>query len=379
MSLETEILNAMVLARMNQFHLAGILELYRTLGSATAVMEHRNDIRAVIPDAGPRLVEGLQTDMAPLMRRAEEELRYCESKGIQPLTMTDEAYPERLKQCDDAPVVLYYIGNADLNQRRVINIVGTRKCTPYGQDLIRRFISDLRMICPEVLVVSGLAYGVDICAHRNALEQGFETVGVLAHGLDDLYPSRHKDTANRMVGQGGLLTEFMTGTNADKINFVRRNRIVAGMSDACILVESAVKGGGLITASISRGYGRDVFAFPGRVGDEYSAGCNNLIRDNGAALICNADDFVRAMGWEGDARMVKAQNEGIQRNLFPDLSPEEQTIVDVLQRHNDLQVNMLAAQTNIPVNRLTALLFELEMKGVVRTLAGGMYHLFLRS
>ncbi|MBR5686586.1 MAG: DNA-processing protein DprA [Prevotella sp.] len=379
MSLEIEILNAMVLARMNQFHLAGILELYRTLGSATAVMEHRNDIRAVIPDAGPRLVEGLQADIAPLMRRAEEELHFCETKGIQPLSMTDEAYPERLKQCDDAPVVLYYIGNANLNQRRVINIVGTRKCTPYGQDLIRRFIGDLRMVCPEVLIVSGLAYGVDICAHRNALEHGFETVGVLAHGLDDLYPSRHKDTANRMVGQGGLLTEFMTGTNADKINFVRRNRIVAGMSDACILVESAAKGGGLITASISRGYGRDVFAFPGRVGDEYSEGCNNLIRDNGAALISSADDFVRAMGWESDALMVKAQNEGIQRNLFPDLSPEEQTIVEVLQRHNDLQINMLATQTNIPVNRLTALLFELEMKGVVRTLAGGMYHLFLGS
>ena len=369
----------MVLSRMNQFHLAGILELYRTLGSATAVMEHRHDIRAVIPDAGQRLVEGLCADISPLIRRAEEELRYCETKGVQPLTMTDEGYPERLKQCDDAPVVLYYIGNADLNQRRVVNIVGTRKCTPYGQDLIRRFMADLRLLCPEVLVVSGLAYGVDICAHRQALECGFETVGVLAHGLDDLYPSRHKDTANRMVSQGGLLTEFMTGTNADKINFVRRNRIVAGMSDACILVESAAKGGGLITAGISRSYGRDVFAFPGRVGDTYSEGCNNLIRDNGAALINSADDFVHAMGWECDALRIKAQSEGIQRSLFPDLSAEEQAIVDVLQRNNDLQINMLSVQANLPVNRLTALLFELEMKGVVRPLAGGTYHLLLGS
>jgi DNA processing protein len=230
-------------------------------------------------------------------------------------------------------------------------------------------------LCPNVLVVSGLAYGVDIHAHRNALEYGFETVGVLAHGLDDLYPSRHKDTANRMVHQGGLLTEFMTGTKADKINFVRRNRIVAGMSDACILVESAAKGGGLITADISRSYGRDVFAFPGRVGDAYSEGCNNLIRDNGAALMQSADDFVKAMGWEGDARMAKAQNDGIQPDLFPDLTDEEEVIVGVLQRNNDLQINMLATQANLPVNRVAAILFELEMKGIVRTLAGGVYHL----
>ena len=275
----------------------------------------------------------------------------------------------------DAPLVVYYKGTADLNQSRVINIVGTRKCTTYGQDLIRRFVSDLCELCPHVLVVSGLAYGVDICAHRRALEAGMETVAVLAHGLDTIYPNGHRSTAIEMLSQGGLLTEFMSRTNADKVNFVRRNRIVAGMSDACILVESAAHGGGLITADISREYGRDVFAFPGRVGDPYSEGCNNLIGDNGAALLTDAAAFVKAMGWEGDAALAKAREEGIDRQLFASLSEEEERVVRVLQNNNDLHLNMLSVQSGIAVNKLTGILFELEMKGVVRTMAGGMYHL----
>ena len=337
-------------------------------------MEHRNNIRDIIPDASQRLVEMLR-DTDTMYARAEEELAFDQAHGIRPLTPSDPDYPHRLAECEDAPLVVYYKGNADLNQSRVINIVGTRKCTTYGQDLIRRFVTDLTELCPHVLVVSGLAYGVDICAHRKALETGLETVAVLAHGLDTIYPNSHRATAVAMLSQGGLLTEFMTRTNADKINFVRRNRIVAGMSDACILVESAAHGGGLITAEISREYGRDVFAFPGRVGDSYSEGCNNLIRDNGAALLTDAASFVRTMGWEGDAALAKAREEGIDRQLFADLSDEEQKVVAVLQDNNDLHLNMLAVQAGIPVNRLTGVLFELEMKGIVRTHAGGMYHL----
>ena len=178
-----------------------------------------------------------------------------------------------------------------------------------------------------------------------------------------------------MVGQGGLLTEFFTGTNADKVNFVRRNRIVAGMADATVLVESAARGGGLITARMARDYNRDVFAFPGRAGDVYSEGCNNLIRDNGAALINSAADFIAAMGWEGDAVLSRARTEGIERTLFPDLSAEEVAVADVLRGGNDMQINMLSVKSGVPVGKLTAMLFELEMKGVVRTMAGGMYHL----
>jgi DNA processing protein len=369
-----EIINTIALERINYFNLAGMLELYRKLGSATAVMNHRDDIRDIIPDCSPRLVQGLK-NVSEALSRAEAELKYDELHAIEPLCMNDSRYPQRLKECDDAPLMLFYRGNADLNQTRVINIVGTRHCTQYGKDIIKAFTKDLKQLCPHVLVVSGLAYGVDICAHRNALDNDFETVAVLAHGLDDLYPQSHRDTANMMVEHGGLLTEFLTQTNADKVNFIRRNRIVAGMADACIVVESAAKGGGLITADISRGYNRDVFAFPGRTGDMYSEGCNNLIRDNGAALISNANDFVKAMAWEDDARLQKAQKKGIERQMFPQLSAEEQTVVDVLNAENDMQINMLMVKTNIPISKLTATLFELEMKGVVRTVAGGAYHL----
>ena len=371
---QQEILNTILLTRLNYFSLAGMLELYRKVGSATLIMEHKNNLRDILSDASDKLVNAIQnSDEA--RKRAEVELEYDLRYGIEPLTMNDERYPSRLRECDDAPLMLFYKGNANLNQQRVINIVGTRHCTPYGEDLIRRFITDLKQLCPQVLIVSGLAYGVDINAHRQALDKGYETVGVLAHGLDDLYPNRHKETAQRMIEQGGLLTEFLTQTNADKINFVRRNRIVAGMSDACILVESAAHGGGLITCEISQAYNRDVFAFPGRIGDAYSEGCNNLIRSNGAMLITSASDFVKDMGWQDDAKLMRAKQQGIERSLFPDLSAEEQAIVDVLSRNNDLQINMISVQSGIDISRLAALLFTLEMKGLIRTLAGGMYHL----
>ena len=351
-----------------------MLELYRKVGSATTILENKEHIQDILPDASPKLIEAIKhCDEA--RRRAEVELEYDLRYGITPITMNDECYPQRLAECDDAPLMLFYKGNANLNQQRVINIVGTRQCTPYGEDLIRRFITDLKQLCPQVLIVSGLAYGVDINAHRQALDKGYETVGVLAHGLDDLYPSRHKETALRMVEHGGLLTEFLTQTNADKINFVRRNRIVAGMSDACILIESKAHGGGLITCEISQAYNRDVFTFPGRVGDAYSEGCNNLIRNNGATLITSAADFVKDMGWQDDATLMRAKQQGIERSLFPELSQEEQAIVDVLMRNNDLQINMISVQSGIDIGRLTALLFTLEMKGILRTLAGGMYHL----
>lgn len=371
---DKETLCAMALARISFYKLSGILQLYRMAGSATAVVENYRNLRDILPDASPRLIEVL-ADLPKMVACAEEEMAWCQTYGVKVMAIGSSEYPHRLAECDDAPLALYYKGNADLNARRVINIIGTRKCTTYGQDLIRRFITDMTMMCPGVLVVSGLAYGVDICAHRHALECGLPTVGVLAHGLDDLYPYAHRNTAAEMTRNGGLLTEFMTHTNADKINFVRRNRIVAGMSDACILVESAARGGGLITADISRGYNREVFAFPGRVGDIYSEGCNNLIRNNTAMLLTNAEDFIKTMGWEGDSTLAKAREEGIEREMFPNLSPEEQTVVRVLTANNDLHLNMLSAQTGIPVSRLTAVLFEMEMKGLLKNMAGGLYHL----
>jgi DNA processing protein len=373
---EQEIFYTMALTRISNFNFQQALELYRTVGSAQLIYEHRNDIGDIIKDGSPRLKEALKVWDEP-MKRAEFELKFMQEHQIRAITLNDDDYPQRLRECADAPIILYYKGNADLNKSKIISIVGTRQCTQYGIDLIRRFVSDLRRHCPEMLIVSGLAYGVDINAHRQALAQGYPTVAVLAHGLDHIYPYHHRDTAAQMLNHGGLLTEFMTQTNADKPNFVRRNRIVAGLSDAVIVIESKSKGGGLITADIAQSYNRAVFAYPGAVGMSCSEGCNNLIRDNVAALISNADDFVRAMGWQDETKRKEALSDGIERNLFPDLSPEESSIVKQLQQTNDLQLNILSVKTGIPIGHLTALLFQLEMKGVIKPLAGGMYHLLM--
>lgn len=367
--------NAIALTRVNYFNLAGLAQLYRQLGSATAVIEHRNDLREVLPDASPRLQEAMR-NIETHLKVADAEMEYNLRNGIRALSLADDDYPQRLKNCDDAPLVLFYKGTANLNRARVINIVGTRHCTAYGQDLIRRFVSELKSLCPEVLIVSGLAYGIDINAHRQALANRLDTVGVLAHGLDYLYPTRHKQTADEMLAQGGLLTEFLTNTNADKLNFVRRNRIVAGISDACVLVESAAHGGGLITTSIARDYNRDVFAFPGPVGAPYSEGCNNLIRDHKAQLVSSAADFVHALGWETDLKRMQVTRQGIERQLFPQLSNEEQAVVQALEKQNDQAINQLSLTANIPISRLTVLLFQLEMKGILKLLAGGCYHLY---
>lgn len=371
---EENIYYNIALTRMTGFNLPTALHLFRELGSGQAVYEHRNDIRDVMPECTERLALALK-DWSLSLVRAAQEMEFITKNNIRVMCYGDDGYPVRLMECPDAPILLYYMGTADLNRQRVINIVGTRHATSYGQDLIRRFVAGLKQVCPQVLVVSGLAYGIDICAHRQALENGLDTVAVLAHGLDELYPPRHRDTAKQMLTQGGLLTEYMSETPSDKMNFVRRNRIVAGASDATILVESAAKGGGLITARIAQDYNRAVFAFPGAVGAPYSEGCNNLIRDNGASLITSADDFVNAMGWQSDVQLQQAKAAGIERTLFPNLSEEEQRVVKCLDDRGDLQLNQLTVMTNIEVGPLTALLFQLEMKGVVKLLAGGNYHL----
>ncbi len=374
MNITQETLYAVALTRINHFNLTTSLELYRKLGSATAVMEHRHDIKAVLPDATPRLEEALK-DVSEAMRRAEQEMKFDEDHNIQPLVIGDDNYPERLRRCDDAPLVLYYRGTANLNHRHIISIVGTRHCTIYGQDIIRRFTADMKSLCPDTIIISGLAYGVDINAHRQALTNGMETVGVLAHGLDYLYPTAHRETATEMLRQGGLATEFMTGTNADKMNFVRRNRIVAGLADATIVVESASKGGSLITANLASDYNRDVFAFPGNVGASYSMGTNNLIRDNKATLITSAEDFVNLMGWANDNQLLKAKKNGIERQLFPELNDNEKKIASLLANNNNMQISVISMRSGLTIPTISAALLNMEMQGIVRQMAGGIYHL----
>ena len=365
-----EIYYSIALTRMTGFNQQMALQLYQALGSSQAVYDHRNDIGDIVPEATPRLRESMK-HWDDALHRAAAEMEFVTKNNIRVLTINDADYPQRLCECPDAPLLLYYKGSADLNQGHVINIVGTRHCTTYGQDIVRRLITDLRTLCPQVLIVSGLAYGIDICAHRNALEQGFETVAVLAHGLDQIYPPHHRKDAVKMLSQGGQLTEYMSQTEALPNNFRQRNRIVAGMSDATILVESAIKGGGLITCRIAQEYGRDVFAFPGAVGMSFSEGCNKMIRNNTAALITSAEDLLESLGWQ----TMQQKPEAVERQLFPDLTPEEQQVVGLLQQTNDLQLNIISVKGNIPIGQLTALLFSLEMKGIVKPLAGGTYHL----
>ena len=366
----------MALTRLSGFNGAQAKQLYDTMGSATAIYEQREHIAQVVPDCTSRLVEALR-HWDDALRRAEAEVGFVERNKLKVLVPADADYPQRLVQCPDAPLTLYYRGCAQLNGRRVVAVVGTRRCTVYGKDLTTRFCSELQQLCPGTLVVSGLAYGIDICAHMGTLSAGADTVAVLAHGLDQLYPSRHIDTARQMVQQGGLLTEYMSQTNVDKVNFVRRNRIVAGMADVTVVVESAAHGGSLITARIARDYDRDVMAFPGAVGAKYSEGCNNLIRQQTAQLITSAADMVEVMGWQDDAGQHDARRRGIERELFPDLTAEQGIVVAALRLQNDQQINTLTVRTGLSAQQLTALLFELEMSGVVRLMAGGTYHLIL--
>lgn len=351
-----------------------LMQLYQEAGGAKAICDAHNSIEDIMPEVLPRTKEVLKSyDTAVAL--AEKEMEFCEKHSIQILTYDSDKYPQRLKECADAPLVLYYCGNAELNVERVVNVIGTRKCTPYGQDMIRSFVKDLKEMCPGTLVVSGLAYGVDIHAHRQALANGLPTVGVLAHGLDMIYPALHRETAKKMVTNGGLLSEFPSNTRPDKRNFVQRNRIVAGMSDVCVLVESASKGGGLITVGISNSYGRDVCAYPGRVGDIYSEGCNMMIKSQQAHMITCAEDLINIMGWENAAILEQARDKGIARSLFPELSEDENTVVSALKKYGDLQINLLASHTGMPIKKVSSALFTLEMKGVVRAYAGGTYHL----
>ena len=343
--------------------------LVDALGSAEEVFRQRQKLPELLPGVGPALVKAL--DCPEAFRRAERELEFVEKNRLTCLTLKDEAYPSRLRECEDAPLVLFFKGNCNLNRLRVVSMVGTRQATEYGKQFCADFMRDLAVLCPDVLVVSGLAYGIDIHAHRAALNNNLSTVAVLAHGLDRIYPQVHRKTAVDMLADGGLLTEYLTETQPDRHNFVSRNRIVAGMSDATIVVESAVRGGSLITADLAEGYHRDCFAVPGRVNDLTSAGCNRLIRDNKAALLQSAEEFVKAMNW--DSHLSKP--EAVQRMLFPDLSEEEERVVAILSRQGELHINTLVVEADIPVHRMSSLLFELEMKGIVKALVGGSYRL----
>lgn len=365
----------LALSRAQVPQLTLLSRLIDEAGSAKALLENASNIRDILPTATPKLV-ALLSDRS-LIECAEQEFEFACKNSIKIICKGDEAYPSRLSECDDAPLVLHSMGNANLNAAHIVSIVGTRHASEYGKELCENFVADLATFLPDTLIVSGLAYGIDICAHRAALKAGLPTVGVLAHGLDQIYPGAHRSTAKKMLENGGLLTEFMSRTNPFPSNFVQRNRIVAGISDATVVVESASHGGSLITASLAFSYSRDCFAFPGRVYDQYSQGCNELVSHNKAALITSAHDFVKAMNWEETAKRKRSQ--GLQTELFPALSPDESAIIEALQSSDDgLQVNQMVVRLNMPINKLLPLLFEMEMKGYLKAVAGGSYRALIR-
>jgi len=339
------------------------------IGSAEGVFLEKQQTLAKIPGIGTIL--SLEIVSQNVLQRAEKEIEFIIKNKIQTSYFTDKDYPYRLKECLDSPIMIYSKGNKDFNNGKFVGIVGTRNATENGRDNCKKLIADLATHQPNTIVVSGLAYGVDICAHKAALDFGLKTIGVVGHGLDRIYPATHRSVAAKMLENGSLLTEYMSETNPDRPNFVQRNRIIAGMCDAIIVIESASRGGALITAEIANNYNRDVFAFPGRVDDEWSAGCNALIKNNKASLIESADDLLKFMNWEKQTQQNVAN---VQTTLFLDLSDEEQDIVTILRQQTEgLQLNEIAIKMEKPISRISSMLLEMEFKGIVKCLPGNIY------
>lgn len=340
-------------------------KLINHCGSAENVFKAKaNEIKA-IDGIGEALLKKLKDKTT--FEKAELELQFIQNEKINVLFYQNDSYPERLKHCIDGPVLLFASGNLNFENRKMISIVGTREITSYGTAFCKQLIEDLAIFNP--IIVSGFAYGVDVVAHQAAMENKLQTIGVLAHGLNQIYPKTHKKYISKMEENGGFLTEFWSTSNPEKENFVKRNRIVAGMSEATIVIESAEKGGSLITALIANDYNRDVFAVPGRTTDKYSQGCNNLIKTQRANVLTSAADLVYIMNWELETKATKA----VQKQLFVVLDNEEQKVYDYLQKTGKQLLDIIALECDFPVFRISSLLLNMELKGVIRPLPGKLF------
>lgn len=333
-------------------------------GSAEAVFQEKRKTLEKINGMREVTIDAL-CHPKDILKRAEQEMAFVERNAIKPLFYQDKDYPRRLLQCDDAPMMLYYKGNVPLNANRVVAVVGTRNVTDYGKECCSKLVDDL--VDDGVMVVSGLAYGVDTVAHRTAVKAGIPTVGVLGNGFQQIYPAANRKLAIEMLANGGLLTECMSGTLPDRENFPRRNRIIAGMADAVIVIESALKGGSLITADLANSYSRDVFAFPGRVGDLYSQGCNYLIRTSRAHLMESVAQLRYVMRWE------RPSDDGHQISLFREFSDDEQKIMDCFVSQRIVSLDDIIVKTDLPTTKLASLLLNLEFDGILLALPGKRY------
>ena len=338
-------------------------------GSAESIFKESSAKLTKIPGIGEVIARKIKDPQ--VLRDAEAELEFTGRHGIRICYYQDNDYPDRFRQCEDAPIIFYRKGNADLNSTKSLSIVGTRNATEYGRKMCDELIKDLVSMGHKPLIVSGLAYGIDIHAHKSALKYDLPTVGVLGHGLDKLYPPAHLQVARSMVENGALITDFPSGTKIDPANFIRRNRLIAGLSDATVVIESGNKGGALITADMALSYNRDLFAFPGRVTDLYSKGCNQLIQNNEAALITSAADLEFQMGW--NPALSRPKN--MQQKLFVELTDEERKITDILINGDKVHFDDICINSGLPVGLISNLLLNLEFNGVIDVLPGKMYRL----
>lgn len=333
-------------------------------GSAEAVFNEKHSKLAAIEGIGTVLLQKLKDKN--VFSLAEKESLFIEKNNIKAYSFLEDNYPEKLKHCIDGPLILFSSGNIDLKNRKIVSIVGTRKITAYGTAFCEKLISDLAPFNP--IILSGFAYGVDIVAHQAAMENGLQTIAVLAHGLNQIYPKPHVKYIARIQENGGFLSEFWSNVNPDKENFVKRNRIVAGMAEATVVIESAEKGGSLITANMANDYNRDVFAVPGRATDKYSQGCNDLIKTQRANLLTAAADLIYMLNWD-----LQKDIKPIQKQLFVDLDFDEQKIYDYLQKSGKELLDVIALDCGFPVFKTSSVLLNMELKGVIRPLPGKMF------
>jgi len=339
-------------------------KLLSNFGSAEEIFKAKTSQIASVDGVGSILLKNLKDKS--VFEKAKQELEFIREHNIQTSFFKEEKYPERLKHCIDAPVLIFSAGNINLENKRIISIVGTRQITSYGTEFCKKLIEDLAPLDP--IIVSGFAYGVDIVAHQLAMENDLQTIGVLAHGLNQIYPKTHKKYMAKMEQNGGFITEFWSSTNPDKENFVRRNRIVAGMSEATIVIESADRGGSLITANLANDYNRDVFAVPGRVTDKYSQGCNQLIKTQKANVLTSAADLVYMLNWD-----IENKSKPVQKQLFVDLESEEQKIYDYLLKNGKELLDIIALHCEFPIYKISGILLNMELKGVIRPLPGKLF------
>ncbi len=344
-------------------------------GSIEAVFKEKKSTLIKIPGISETLATNIiqAVNDKKILEKVETELNFCKQYHIQILSFTDEEYPYRLKYCDDSPATIFVMGNVDLNPRYSLSIVGTRRATSYGKSFCESLLKEFSEKGINVNIVSGLAYGIDIAAHRFALDFNLPTIAVLAHGLDTIYPPEHKKYVKKILANGALLTEHLTQTNFDKSNFVKRNRIIAALSDATLVVESRKDGGAMITAELALGYNRDILALPGRIQDIFSEGTNYLIKSNKAALVENAEDICKVMGWE----ICKTNR----MDSFPivfNLSEEEKVIVAILKESGDTPIDIIALKANMPVSRISSLLLNMEFNGLIKCLPGKVFSLNMK-